>query len=84
MKVKVMRFQIAYYDKGNRVTIAPEEVEREVNQFCETVDVVDITCSPVTTLQHNNGGWDVVELWYNISYNEPHHLSQPSRASDPK
>ncbi|WP_191396195.1 hypothetical protein [Flavonifractor sp. An306] len=72
MKVKVMSFPICRCgtERKNQENAEPQDIEQIVNGFCETVNVLSITCTPVTVRAHNNGGFDQVELWYNIAYED--------------
>ena len=74
MKVKVFRFTVCECQsigrppRMERTGLTPSEIEERVNSFCETVNVVSISVSPVTYKQHDGGGYDDIELWYNIVY----------------
>lgn len=72
MKVKVFCFPISQcgmYRQRDENAL-PTDVEQAINGFCETVDVLSINCTQVTVRRHNNGGFDQVELWYNICYQD--------------
>lgn len=74
MKVKVFRFTVSDCESVGRpigmerTGLTAGEIESRVNQFCETVDVISITVTPVTFKQDHSVGYDGVELWYNIVY----------------
>lgn len=75
MKVKVMWFPICHcrIERDTKENATPEDIEQCVNEFCTSASVLrvlSISCTQVTVRQHNNGGFDQVELWYNIFYEE--------------
>ena len=69
LKVKVIKCTVS--------TLGPErggtqdyQVTDLINKFCREHDVVDIKVSTVVPKRHNNGGFDLVELWHTILYRE--------------
>ena len=62
MKVKVFRFTVCECQsigrppRMERTGLTPSEIEERVNSFCETVNVVSISVTPVTYKQHDGGG----------------------------
>lgn len=45
-----------------------DEIEYEINRFCEDKDVVDIKVNTVDAQYHNNARGNTIELWYTIMY----------------
>ena len=73
MKVKIFKYLASYdrwADKGGGECLDIEKIEREVNAFCETVNVLDIKMETVDYRYHNNSGYNGVTLIYTIVYEE--------------
>lgn len=71
MKIAVFKYDasIAKWEKdGGGECISTEWIEDEINEFCESKDVVDIKVNTVDYSYHNNGGCNGVVLVYTIMY----------------
>ena len=71
MKIAVFKYlasNSAWREKGGGECIDTELIEREINDFCEDKEVVDIKVNTVEWNYHNNGGCNGVTLVYTIVY----------------
>lgn len=68
MKVKIFRFVVS--SNISKDTDSLRTIEDEINSFLDLsqAEVIDIKTSTVTTIRHNNGGKNTVELIYTILY----------------
>lgn len=68
MKVKIFRFVVS--NNFSQYIDSLKTIEDEINFFLDLsqAEVIDIKTNTVTTIQHNNGDEDTVELIYTILY----------------
>lgn len=82
MKVAVFKFEVCNHSSHpcdgdekyswhraglNRLT-NPEDIEYEINHFCEDKEIIDIKVNTVDAHYHNNARGNTIELWYTIMY----------------
>lgn len=82
MKIAVFKFEVSnhsshpcdgdekcsWYHAGLRRLVDPDDIEIEINRFCEDKEVVDIKINTVDTKYHNNARGNTIELWYTVIY----------------
>lgn len=71
MKVAVFKYEASKLNSllnGGGECINSELIEREINEFCEDKNVIDIKVNTVEAVYHNNGGANGVALVYTIIY----------------
>lgn len=83
MKVKTFWFNISSscIDNGEHMKktnmyeeymalYTPEKIDKELNEFCENKDIVDIKVTEVCKQNTQNNGTNKVMLVYTVMYNE--------------
>ena len=71
MKIAVFKYEVSkckWKKDGGGECVDSELIEREINEFCEDKNVVDIKVNTVDYSYHNNGGCNGVTLVYTIMY----------------